>query len=44
MLDRLRETANPLNITPQKRKQLLARFTAALQTFSRTEGGHAQSE
>ncbi len=44
MLDRLRETANPLNITPQKREHLLARFAATLQTFSRKEGGHAQSE
>ncbi len=39
MLDRLRETANPLNITPQKREELLARFAAALQTCSRKEGG-----
>jgi hypothetical protein len=32
MLDRLRETATPLNITPQKREELLARFVDALQT------------
>jgi len=44
MLDRLRETATPLNITPQKREELLARFADALQTCSRKEGGHAQSE
>jgi len=44
MLDRLRETANLLNITPQKREELLARLADALQTCSRKEGGHAQSE
>ena len=33
-----------VNITPQKREHLLARFAATLQTFSRKEGGHAQSE
>ena len=32
MLDRLRETATPLNITPHKREELLARFVDALQT------------
>ena len=43
MLARLRETATPLNITPHKREELLARFADALQTCSRKEG-HAQSE
>lgn len=37
MLDRLRETANPLNITLQKREELLARFADALQRFSTTK-------
>jgi (p)ppGpp synthase/HD superfamily hydrolase len=32
LLDRLRDTANPLNITQQKREELLARFTYAQQT------------
>ena len=35
MLDRLRETANPLNITQQKRGELLVRFTDALQSVSK---------
>ena len=39
MLDRLRETATPLNITLQKREELLACFADALQTCSRKEGG-----
>jgi hypothetical protein len=39
MLDRLRETTTPLNITPHKREELLARFANALQTYSRKEGG-----
>lgn len=39
MLDRLRETATPLNMTPHKREELLACFAAALQTCSRKEGG-----
>jgi hypothetical protein len=30
MLDRLRETANPLNLIPQKREELLACFAEAL--------------
>jgi len=39
MLDRLRETASPLNIAPHKREELLARFADALQACSRKEGG-----
>ena len=39
MLDRLRETATPLNITPHKREELIARFADALQTYSGKEGG-----
>lgn len=37
MLDRLRETATPLNITPHKREELLARFANALHISSRKE-------
>ena len=44
MLERLQETAFPLNMTPQKREELLSRFADALQTCSRKEGGKAQSE
>jgi (p)ppGpp synthase/HD superfamily hydrolase len=39
MRDRLRDSANPLNIKPHKREELLARFTAVLQTFARIEAG-----
>lgn len=33
IIDRLRDTANALNITPQKREEMLARFTYAQQTM-----------
>lgn len=39
MLDRLRETANPLNMTQQKREELLARFTDAQQTWQSMQYG-----
>ena len=44
MLNRLRDTTRPLNITSQKKEEMLSRFSDVLLTYPGIEGEHSQNE
>ena len=43
MLNRLRDTIRPLNITLQKKDEMLSRFSDVLLTYAGIEGEHIQN-